>query len=593
MALAACNGSSGGNGGDYGTNAKDPCSTNGHNFVATEERLTCTSVRITNVCSVCSVTHTVTRNVTGEHDYVNNACTVCGEVLPASTGLYFTLAKSKEYYVSGIGSCKDEQIVIPKTYNDMPVTGIADDAFKNNKTITHVYIPDSITSIGASAFNNCTRLEKIDMSDTVLQIGESVFYGCTSLKSVSLSQSLTAIPENAFYKCEDLSTLKLSERLVTIAEGAFRGCSSLASVNLPDTLSSIGQSAFRNCSSLTSVTIPAGITTVEAYTFDSCNSLANVYINDGVEEIATFAFCKCNKLTEINIPASVTYISGRVFYGCTNLVSISVDEGNETFKSIDGNLYTKDGKTIVQYACGKSRRDVVIPEGVEKIGSFAFAYSDDMLTVTIPVSVTEIGDGAFAGCTTLVEIIVTPGNPVYTSYDGDLYKDEGMTLVQYASGKDDENVFVMPWVRTVAPYAFYDADKIIGVGITSGVCEIGAYAFYDCDALIAVAMSETVQIIGERAFYDCSSLEEVLLGKGVTTIGDYAFNNFSTHIRVFYAGSSLEWMMVKKGTFAFGMMLNSYTMIYYSETAPTVGDILDGNYYWHYDENGDMEIWHI
>ena len=133
------------------------------------------------------------------------------------------------------------------------------------------------------------------------------------------------------------------------------------------------------------------------------------------------AFRDCYNLTAITIPASVTDIGKSAFYSCDRLASITVDENNEYYTSIDGNLYTKDGKTLIHhpahkdeeaftlpdgvtaigdyafYGCNSSyifRNDITIPEGVTTIGNYAFAHSK-VYSVTIPSSVTKIGEGAF------------------------------------------------------------------------------------------------------------------------------------------------------------------------------------------------------
>jgi hypothetical protein len=123
-----------------------------------------------------------------------------------------------------------------------------------------------------------------------------------------------------------------------------------------------------------------------------------------VTSIGDRAFYGCTRLESITIPDSVTSISTLAFDGCTSLTSIEVDENNTKYKSINGNLYSKDGKTLILYAIGKKDASFEIPDSVTKIGDRAFYRCTALTSVTIPNSVTSIGGSAFYGCTALKEI---------------------------------------------------------------------------------------------------------------------------------------------------------------------------------------------
>jgi hypothetical protein len=102
------------------------------------------------------------------------------------------------------------------------------------------------------------------------------------------------------------------------------------------------------------------------------------------------------------------------------LTSITVDEGNQYYKSIDGNLYTKDGKTLIQYAAKKDNTSFEIPDSVTSIGDFAFAYCFDLKSITIPDSVTSIGSSAFSS-SSLTDVYYTGTEEEWTAIeiDGD------------------------------------------------------------------------------------------------------------------------------------------------------------------------------
>lgn len=149
---------------------------------------------------------TVTVEKTG-HSISGNSCVNCGQ--PASEGLDMVLISEGEYTVSGIGTCTDTEILIPTTYNGLPVVSVEASAFLNNTAITSVVLPDSITSIGDNAFDQCESLKTVTFgtNSQLTTIGVSAFSFCPMIESISISDSVTSIGKNAFYYCNSLSTV--------------------------------------------------------------------------------------------------------------------------------------------------------------------------------------------------------------------------------------------------------------------------------------------------------------------------------------------------------------------------------------------------
>ena len=99
-----------------------------------------------------------------------------------SNGLQYTInPDGQSYSVTGIGTCTDTDIVIPETYEGLPVTSIGDGAFSGCSLLTSINISNSVTSIGEDAFYNCSSLISIVIPDSVTSIGNNAFYGCSSL----------------------------------------------------------------------------------------------------------------------------------------------------------------------------------------------------------------------------------------------------------------------------------------------------------------------------------------------------------------------------------------------------------------------------
>lgn len=164
--------------------------------------------------------------------------------------------------------------------------------------------------------------------------------------------------------------------------------------------------AFYN-STIESIIIPNSVTYISPYAFADCRSLTSITIPNSVTSIGNEAFSGCSSLTSVNIPDNLTCIGSYAFYYCSSLTNISVNENNQTYKSIDGNLYTKDGTVLIQYAIGKKTTSFDIPDSVTNIGSSAFEDCSSLTSVTIPNSVIGIGSSMFYDCKKLSTINFT------------------------------------------------------------------------------------------------------------------------------------------------------------------------------------------
>ena len=137
------------------------------------------------------------------HAITNGRCTLCG--LTESQGLKFALNNDgKSYKVTGIGTCKDKELVIPSMYNNLPVTSIRAGAFVSCTIFTSVIIGNGITSIGAAAFSNCQKLTSITIPDSVTSIDAQAFADCESLKNIIIGKGVTSIANSAFTGCKRL-----------------------------------------------------------------------------------------------------------------------------------------------------------------------------------------------------------------------------------------------------------------------------------------------------------------------------------------------------------------------------------------------------
>ena len=278
--------------------------------------------------------------------------------------------------------------ILAGSTNTLAVTYYSETAASNNHVSGDVVIPSSVEH------NNVTY--------SVTSIGDSAFYDCSDLTSISIPNSVTSIGSSAFRECSGLTSVSIPNSVTSIGNIAFSDCRGLTSVALPNSVTSIGYSAFYGCSGLTSITIPNNVTSIASNTFSGCRSLTSVTIPYGVGFIGNYAFFDCRSLTSITIPNSVSHIGYAAFHACNSLNSINVPLGNGYFSSIDGVLYDNPRETLIQ--CPGARTSLTIPNSVTTIGESAFIYCHDLTSVTIPNSVTSIGRGAFYRCNSLTSI---------------------------------------------------------------------------------------------------------------------------------------------------------------------------------------------
>lgn len=141
---------------------------------------------------------------------------------------------------AGTENSKAKTVKIPTTVQaggvTYQVTAIADNAFKNNKTVTKVTIPKSVTTIGKNAFSGCAKLKTVTVGSKVTTVGANAFKGCKALTTVTLPDKTTKIGANAFNGCSKLKTITIKSKKLTaksVSKNAFKGISAKTTIKVP------------------------------------------------------------------------------------------------------------------------------------------------------------------------------------------------------------------------------------------------------------------------------------------------------------------------------------------------------------------------
>ncbi len=546
------------------------------------------------------------------------------------------------YIGAGDGKLVIPNTVI-KGETEYTVTSIEEQAFKNNAAIKSVNLPQNLLTVGSQAFVNCSNLEKFILANNNKRFSVDdygVLYNKSGTQLIccpaglkadtyTMRNTATSILANAFYGCKYLKSVEISSGLKSIPDYAFYGCSGLTSVDIPDSVASIGEYAFEGCSSLTSATIGKNVTSIGKNAFYCCFGLKEVHITDiatwckinhtgmwdegifryipysnplsyannlylngelvteiniptGVEYIGDYAFYGCSGLEKATIPDSVTSIGKDAFYDCTDLKEVHITDlaawCKISFYGYSSNpLYYAHNL----YLNGELISELIIPDGIISIGSYAFNGCSSFKSITVPNSVESIGYSAFSDCSGLISITIpfagagknASNSQIFfgyifgtSRYDGGIavkhtyagsYQNETVTYYVPASLK---NVIITG--NEIGSRAFENYDSLTDVTICSSVTSIGYSAFSDCSGLKAVHITDlaawcnisfnanplyyahnlylngelitelvipnSVTSIGSYAFNGCSSLTSVTIPDSVTSIGDYAFNDCSS-----------------------------------------------------------------
>lgn len=418
-----------------------------------------------------------------------------------------------------------------------------------------IKIPDSVETIGNGAFYDCRDLERITLPSALQTLSPVTFYDCTALSEVTFPASLKTIESSAFSGCRNLSKVKLPASLKAIQSSVFHRCSALKTVSYDGSLEQWNDITANNdvlgysCPSLVTddytaqfipvkddlfaEPIPKKTVTITKYTGkESTVILPSTISIWPVTKIGEDALKDNTTITSVTIPDSVTEIGANAFAGCTNLTSVTYggDWSNLTIQS--GNPAVQDAANaplfdfefippdntaviVTNYKCKGTAADVTIPsryqgKPVTMIDHAAF-FNSVVTSVTIPDSVTSIGDNAFGFCSQLT------------------------------------NISIPNSVTDIGFSAFAHCTSLKSITLPSSLSSISEALFSGCSQLTTIQIPDSVPSIQSCAFYHCRNLETIRIPVSVTLIETDAFAGCPSLMTVTYPGSKTQWDDITKG----------------------------------------------
>lgn len=257
------------------------------------------------------------------------------------------------------------------------------------------------------------------------------------------------------------------------------------------------------------ITLPDNVTSRNPWCFEDCTKLTDINVAKGNIKFCSLDGMLCEKMSdggikllecpggregEITIPAAVTEVNNNAFYHCQNLTSIAVAKNNQNYFSIDGILCEKADNgvvSLVKCPIGRSG-EVVIPDSVTVINSYAFSWCEKLNAISIPDSVNQIEWSAFHGCSSLISVNIP---------------------------KD---------ISEIDQSVFEDCSNLKAISIPDGVTKICHDAFRGCSSLVSINIPDSVTDIGDNfgrgTFADCTSLKNIAIPSSVSFIDKRSFN---------------------------------------------------------------------
>ncbi len=430
-----------------------------------------------------------------------------------------------------------------------PVPSLGQQVFALCSSLTSVTIPGSVTNIGNWAFAPCTNLATIYFQGNAPSMGTGVFNYAAANVTVFYLEGTTGWT-NPWYGLPAVPLTPTIPYTFTTNNGAiiitsYTGTNSV--VTIPDTINGLpvtsigginGDGGFVGAfqyGSVTSVTLPNSVTNLGAKAFFLCGSLTNVAFGTGVTSIGTDAFGGCSGLTSITLPASLTSLSGAAFIGCTGLTGVYF-LGNAPGPGTDTSVFQADTLATVYYLPGTLGWGATF-DGLPTVplASVPYTFTTNNGTITIT---------SYTGTNNVVAIPGTINGLPVTSIGG-INGDGGFVgAFQYSSVT---SVTLPNSVTNLGDKAFFLCGTLTNVAFGTGVTSIGTDAFGGCSGLTSITLPGSLTTIGGGhvsywgvlgAFENCTSLTSIVIPASVSTIAEAAFQGCSNLTGVYFQGNA-------------------------------------------------------
>lgn len=410
---------------------------------------------------------------------------------------------------------------------------IGESAFQNCG-MTSVVLPESVETIEKRAFGGCGSLSSFYLPRSVKKLGKGAFFGTALYTAGPGEQNDLQIcwsegdklPTAGFAGDSDLKNqyrnpfqkITIPEGIAEIPESFFSQCQNLKEVTIPDTVTKIGERAFEHCKSLSSVMLPDSVTYIDNYAFDS-SGITSLTLPDSVTELGERVFILCENLEKITLPSGLTALPWGTFSSCSSLKEI---EWPENIQIIESSAFE-----------GSGIRSLTLPETVTTVEQYAFSGCKNLSTVVLPASLTKIEAKAFSGCTALLTAGPVGGN------DNLQYSWTDKIPENAFYGAEIEAVTIPDSVTDIGDYALAWCQRLEVVSLPKELEFLPNGLFQSCKSLRTLRLPEKIGTLGSQAFANCDSLEKLFFrGEAPQFYNDLFENDVLT---AYYPASDSSW----------------------------------------------------
>ncbi|MBR3803077.1 MAG: leucine-rich repeat protein [Clostridia bacterium] len=442
-------------------------------------------------------------------------------------------------------------------------------------------VPEGVTSIDSGAFLFCYDITKITLPDTLKTIGENAFAECYNLSGITFPAGIETIGYFAvswyttpYYSgtLEQWETVEKHPNDTSISLQIIICGGTDRPYHIPGTCGTnlnwilyadgelviSGSGAMTNWSSMSdapwyylnervkSITVESGVSSIGSRAFCYCENATKVTIAETVTSIGIYAFDDCYGIKELTMPVSAKLPVNNSFGGCQSIEKLTLTAGTgvmQDFTSGSSNYSKTQYWYTPWYESRTTLNEIIIEDGVTRIGDYAFYYNTGLECITIPADITTIGDNAFSFCEKLTDVYYSSTQENWNKISIGIGNEQLTSATLHtatASGTCGDN---LDWV-------LYDTGRleITGTGTMTSWTAPNKSPWYDYRTEInEIIIGEGVTSVGKFAFLSCTAQKSVSIPESVTSIESSAFGNSRNITNVYYASDKSDWDKITVG----------------------------------------------
>lgn len=367
--------------------------------------------------------------------------------------------------------------------------------FANSTTLTNVTVGPKVTFVYDHLCDGCSDLSNVVLGSALQSINDYAFANCIKLLSITYPASLDSIGNYAFSGCKILSSTSFqesSDHELKIKDASFKDCVALSEVRFPGQLSLLGDNTYQGCTALKDVVFSKNeqyqpALTIGSYTFAQCSLINTFFFPSRLTSVGNFAFTKCYRLTNLTFEDSneAIWLGSGAYYN--NYNGKNDDDYDDVYKPLFYNcpltsLYMGRNIDYTSYygQAPFSKQHILTDVRFSQAGTVTYC-KDDLLykvnncaSLTLPESLTSIGDRTFAGMSKLRSIVIP----------------NSVTAIDYSAFEDDTALESVR-LSTSCPY-------------------LPKYMFSGCSGLKTITIPAVVNKMNDKMFTNCTSLTTVI-----------------------------------------------------------------------------------